>query len=284
MSMNCIACVIAVLACLGTCAPAACAAAAGQEPRPGYIDHIPPETPEARKARHARVAELRQRVMLLVHRGASKLAPENTLEAYAAALDAGADGIETDIRRSRDGVLYIHHDDVLGRVFEGEGPVREKTYYELLGCRLKNPFGRATSRTRIPTLAAVLTLARERAALLHLDVKEPGLEEDIARMLDEADMWDHVVHITPSPNSQKLESDRRLKLEGYKGWFHEAGATPESRAAFMERPAGMIFIGEDPAPAVEFLGRKPREKALPLPGFLRVDWTPEGPCRENGKT
>ncbi len=283
MNNACIACVGIILACRGTYPPALAAADGKPAPRPGYINHLPPEPSEVRKARHARIAELRVRVMLLVHRGASKLAPENTLEAYAAALDGGADGIEIDIRRSKDGVLYIHHDDVLGRIFDGTGPVRDKTYYDLLGCRLKTPFGPATVRTRIPTLAAVLTLARQRCALLHLDVKEPGLDEDIARMLEEADMWDHVVHITPSPNSQKLESDRRLKLEAYKGWFHEAGATPESRAAFMARPEKLIFIGEDPAPAVEFLGRKAAVKPLPLPPALRADWLPEGPLKAKGE-
>ncbi|BCW99749.1 MAG: hypothetical protein KatS3mg024_2576 [Armatimonadota bacterium] len=38
------------------------------------------------------------------------------------ALDGGADGIEIDIRCSKDGVLLIHHDDVLGRIFAGAGP------------------------------------------------------------------------------------------------------------------------------------------------------------------
>jgi len=279
----CLACIAVVLSLAGTRAASPAGAGAKPAPRPGYINHIPPEAPEDREARKAKVARKRQRVMLLVHRGASRAAPENTLEAYAAALNAGADGIEIDIRRSRDGVLYIHHDDVLGRIFQGTGAVREMTYYELLGSRLNKPFGGAGSRTRMPTLAAVLTLARQRAALLHLDVKEPGLEDEIERLLDEADVWDHVVHITPSPDSQKLESRHRRKLEAYKGWFHEAGTSAESRAAFMARPGRLIFIGEDPSPAVEFLGRKPAEKPVPLPPELRADWLPEGPVEPGAR-
>jgi glycerophosphoryl diester phosphodiesterase len=44
------------------------------------------------------------------HRGASKVRPENTLDAFAAARDLGADGVELDVRRTRDGAMAVHHD------------------------------------------------------------------------------------------------------------------------------------------------------------------------------
>jgi glycerophosphoryl diester phosphodiesterase len=47
------------------------------------------------------------------HRGASADAPENTLEAFALARDQGADGVELDVRRCRDGDMALHHDAVL---------------------------------------------------------------------------------------------------------------------------------------------------------------------------
>ena len=79
----------------------------------GTIDHIPPESPEERAARHAQVAERRRRIPIMVHRGARQCAPENSLAAYNGALDLGADGVEIDIRRTRDGILYLYHDDDL---------------------------------------------------------------------------------------------------------------------------------------------------------------------------
>ena len=48
--------------------------------------------------------------LVLAHRGARRRAPENTLEAFSAARDLGADGVELDVRRTRDGVLVLHHD------------------------------------------------------------------------------------------------------------------------------------------------------------------------------
>ncbi len=123
---------------------------------PGYIRDVPPESVEAREARHHDIAARRAGTMLLIHRGASDFAPENTLEAFAAAMDHGADGCELDIHRSRDGVLYLHHDDELGRIFLGEGPVKNLSYFELLQCPLTKVHGTADKDTRIPTLAALL--------------------------------------------------------------------------------------------------------------------------------
>jgi len=49
--------------------------------------------------------------LVYAHRGDRTRAPDNTLEAYRLAVEAGADGIELDVRRTRDGVLIVHHDD-----------------------------------------------------------------------------------------------------------------------------------------------------------------------------
>lgn len=60
---------------------------------------------------------------LWAHRGASCCAPENTMAAFAAARESGADGIELDIHLSRDGVPVVIHDETLDRTTDGCGPV-----------------------------------------------------------------------------------------------------------------------------------------------------------------
>ena len=75
---------------------------------------------------------------IIAHRGASGLAPENTLEAFELAVGLGADGIELDVRRAADGALVVHHDAAL----DGLGPL----------CRLS----RAEIPDRIPSLEAAL--------------------------------------------------------------------------------------------------------------------------------
>ena len=87
----------------------------------GYIAEIPPESAEARAARLRRVASRRKGTPILVHRGATRFGPENSLRAYKSAMDRGADGVEIDIRCSADGVLYVFHDGTLDRMTHSTG-------------------------------------------------------------------------------------------------------------------------------------------------------------------
>ena len=174
-----------------------------------YITAIPPESAENRRERHEKIARRRAGPLVIVHRGAWEFAPENTLEAYAAAMDCGADGCEVDIRRTADGVLVMFHDDGLDRMSDSFGGVNEYSFAELHAVEFRSVYGPAPA-TRIPTLAAVLELARRRTMLLHLDVKEPGLEEDIARLLDAADAWDHIVEINQG-NATALRENPKVR-------------------------------------------------------------------------
>lgn len=61
--------------------------------------------------------------LIIGHRGASAVAPENSIAAFEAAIAAGADGIEFDVRLSRDGVPVIIHDDTLQRTHGLRGRV-----------------------------------------------------------------------------------------------------------------------------------------------------------------
>ena len=240
----------------------------------GYIMHIPPESPQVAEARHRKVAERRSRVPILVHRGDRGAAPENTLEAYAAAMDAGADGCEIDIRRSKDGVIYLFHDGTLDRTTHGSGKAREKTYYELLQAGVKVS-GRAGGETRIPTLTAFLELARQRAMLLHLDIKEPGIQREIARMLDEADMWDHVVHINRG-NADWLADHEKTKLLGYKGWWPEGEHAYQEAAMndVLSKDSDMVFCKTPQAPVR--MMKRPIPEPIPMPVIVRAYWTPDG--------
>ena len=69
--------------------------------------------------------------MIIGHRGASALAPENTLAAFARALDDGADGVELDVQLARDGVPVVIHDPTLWRTGLCEGAVTRMTSNEL---------------------------------------------------------------------------------------------------------------------------------------------------------
>jgi glycerophosphoryl diester phosphodiesterase len=75
------------------------------------------------------------RTLVLGHRGASAVAPENTIAAFAKARELGADGAELDVRRSADGVLMVHHDPQIA----GFGALGERTFDEIRAARPSIP-------------------------------------------------------------------------------------------------------------------------------------------------
>ncbi len=103
--------------------------------------------------------------LLVAHRGSSARAPENTLAAFRAAIEDGADGVELDVRLSRDQVVVVCHDALLGRCSTGRGRVSGKTVEELKQYSAGAWFGRQFSSERIPTLAEVFEEVGDRIAI-----------------------------------------------------------------------------------------------------------------------
>ena len=68
---------------------------------------------------------LPRRPLLVAHRGASAVAPEHTIAAYEAALQAGADALELDVHLSADDQLVVIHDPTVDRTTNGSGAVGE---------------------------------------------------------------------------------------------------------------------------------------------------------------
>lgn len=98
------------------------------------------------------------RTEIIAHRGASADAPENTLEAFQLGLDQGADGIECDVRVSRDGELIVIHDATVDRVTGVKGTVAELTYAELRALDAGSWKSPDWQGARIPALADALDL------------------------------------------------------------------------------------------------------------------------------
>src|SRR5215471_13671861 len=90
------------------------------------------------------------------HRGYSSDFPENTLPALGAALEAGADVAEIDVRLTRDDKLVLMHDTTVDRTTDGSGPVREMTLAEVKRLDAGSWFVRKFAGTRVPTLDEVL--------------------------------------------------------------------------------------------------------------------------------
>lgn len=220
------------------------------------MDSLLAEAPND-EARLARVEERRKKTYVICHRGAAEFAHENTLEAYRAALELGADGNEIDIRATKDGVLVCFHDDMLDQILAAFGDVSDYRWEELQPFRFRDPkqFG---GDCRIPTLEEVFALHKREAALLHLDIKRPDLDEAIAALLNRFDLWQHVVACNAETGGVILK-DPRYQAGRYKGglYLDRGEVFPEAIAAVLARPGEGVIV-DDPRGVAVALGRKLR--------------------------
>lgn len=113
------------------------------------------------------------------HRGASEYMPENTLLSFYVGLTMGANGIETDVQRTRDGVLVLFHDDTLLRVTGQSGSVCDYTFAQLQQFWVEKN-GR---RDKIPSLEDFLAHFAPFDLTFAIELKSAGVEADTAQLL-----------------------------------------------------------------------------------------------------
>ena len=110
--------------------------------------------------------------LVAAHRGYWRKYPENSLPAYDAAVNIGADIVEMDIRLTSDDSLVVMHDACLNRITTGEGKLRDHTWNQVQSLNLKTLNGTVTLH-KIQTLRQSLNYLKGRA-LMSLDIKETG--------------------------------------------------------------------------------------------------------------
>lgn len=93
--------------------------------------------------------------LVIAHRGASSIAPENTLAAFNLAVELGADAIELDAKLTSDGCVVVHHDQTLERTTDGNGRLSERTVDGLKQLDAGSHFNPSFAGERIPTLEEV---------------------------------------------------------------------------------------------------------------------------------
>ena len=113
------------------------------------------------------------------HRGASEYTPENTLMAFYTGLFMGANGIETDVQRCKDGTLVLFHDSTLLRVTGEAGSVEDYTFPQLQEFLVK----KNGLEDRIVSFEEFLQKFAFRDITFAIELKGAGVEEDTARLL-----------------------------------------------------------------------------------------------------
>lgn len=129
----------------------------------------------------------RKKPAVVAHRGGKKTVPENTMAAFRAAIEQGADGIELDIHKAKSGELVVIHDADISRTTDGAGHVPDMTWAELQTASAGAKFDPKFASERIPLLSDVLKLVNGKV-VLNIEVKNwpkqyPGIDDDLIAML-----------------------------------------------------------------------------------------------------
>jgi len=135
---------------------------------------------------------------LIGHRGLLRDAPENTLTSFRACIELAL-GFEMDVRRTKDGVLTVLHDEKVDRTTDGMGKIAELSLADVQKLDAGRWFDPVFAGHRIPTLEAVFALLRERKAnvLVAIDLKidDPQYETDIVALAKKHQVLPQLVFI-----------------------------------------------------------------------------------------
>jgi len=134
--------------------------------------------------------------LIIAHRGASALAPENTLAAFRLAKEQGADGIELDVRLSADMRLIVHHDQSVNRTTNGQGKVSELLWDQMKHLDAGSKFGDAFAGEPIPLLEDVFEELGGQF-LINVELKNnstprDNLSEMVVKLIQKTNLQDSV--------------------------------------------------------------------------------------------
>lgn len=153
--------------------------------------------------------------LVIAHRGASLVAPENTIPAFRLAAELGADAIEFDAKLTADGHVVIHHDRTLNRTTNGSGPLSARTLEELQRLDAGSHLNQKFAGVSIPTLKQVFQEFGDQL-LMNIELTNyarpfNSLPENVSQMITEFDLIDQV--LISSFNPIALMKMRRLAPE-----------------------------------------------------------------------
>lgn len=178
---------------------------------------------------------------VIAHKGASGLAPENTMTAFKMALDMGVDIIELDVRHTKDEEIIVFHDQTLDRIARDSmgnpvtGDVHDYTLEEIKRFDVGSWYDSRFADERIPTLKEVLDMVDGKCKVL-IEIK-------------------HMDHPHYHDFSEKLVDIIREEKNGYEWCIiqsYEHDYIEEAHAYDDKIQTKQVLIGEDSAPLIAF--------------------------------
>jgi len=170
-----------------------------------------------------------KKILIVGHRGASSVSPENTLKAFQKAIELEADYVEFDVQETRDGNIVVTHDEDIKRITGKDGLIKDMTLKELR----KLNFGEGE---KIPTLQELVELTKNKIGL-NCEIKVEGITEKVIHIFREYDILDatmvssfihdellkiqklepslKLASLEPTPGTIKIDWDKKKEMIQY---------------------------------------------------------------------
>ncbi len=144
----------------------------------------------------------------IAHRGASRIAPENTLAAFKEAIEIGVDAVELDLQGTADEQVVVIHDASLDRTTDQSGQIKETSLETIKQADAGTWFDPKFAGESVPTLAEALVCIADNAIAL-LEIKDVSITKSVVRIVQNMDMVEQSVII--SFHSSAIQTVRSLE-------------------------------------------------------------------------
>lgn len=231
---------------------------------------------------------------IIAHRGTPNRVPENTLESFIAARNAGIMWIETDVKLTSDGVPILLHDDTLDRTTTGHGSVADMTWSRLQTLDAGGWFAPNFAGLRVTTLAEMLNFCVTSRLRLILELKpSPGRTQAtvMVAMIEAAKLWPENL---PPPLISSFDKDalmiaaqlhpdwpRGLLLREWShDWIEEAVLTQASTVAFDDAlltPERLASLQDAPLPILAYTVNDPVRAKVLFDHGIRAVYSDDAP-------
>ena len=221
--------------------------------------------------------------LILGHRGACAYAPDNTRAAFELAVQQGADGVETDIHLTADGIPVIQHNYEINRNSNGQGFVEQMTLAELRTLDFGSWKGPQFKGERILTLDECLEIADRSMRFINLELKQTmhsdaPIAEKTIEAVKKFKMVDRVM--ISSFDHALLKKVQLLCPEVIIGALYDEAEVKQNniRAILTDAPAYVAEMGFDFAnPHIDYLGEEGLVDAFARKGIGVAVWTVDKP-------
>ncbi len=144
----------------------------------------------------------------IAHRGASGIAPENTLAAFKKAIEIGVDAVELDLQGTADRQVVVIHDALLDRTTDQSGQIKDISLETIKKADAGTWFDPKFAGESVPTLTEALVSIADNAIAL-LEIKDVSITESVVRIVQKMDMVEQSVII--SFNTSAIQTVRSLE-------------------------------------------------------------------------